>query len=295
MSRLYHLALKRDLLTAPPSLPCCCESFLAGIARRRGSSMTVRGPRRLRRFLRTGVDAVLPPGVAMEKTGRDLRIGGIDPATLRRNTAERLRIQAAGPSGGHCPRAFLRALFVRAGYMQDPEHGYHLEIVLPGKWAFRLLRISARALRLRFRFCRRRGRIVAYIKGAKQLVRVLKIFESFDRALHLEDLIATRQLLGTVNRQVNFETANINKQVAAAERQCEQINRLLAHHDQDIWTDALREVALMRVKHPLDSIEALGQRCTPPLSKSAVNHRLRRIMTLYREIFEPAKASPAHE
>lgn len=290
MSRQYHLALKRDLLAAPATLPCCCESFLAGITRRRGSSMTVRGPRRLRRFLRNGIDAIIPPGVGMEKVGRDLRIGGMDPTTLRRNTAERLKIQSAGQSGGHCPRAFLRGLFVRSGYMQDPEQGYHLEIVLPGKWAFRLLRFSAGSLRLRFRYCRRRGRIVAYLKSAAQLVRILKLFESFDRALRLEDLIATRQLLGTVNRQVNFETANINKQVAASERQCEQINRLLAHHDQEIWTDALRETALLRVRYPLDSIEVLGQRCTPPLSKSAVNHRLRRIVSLYREIFEPAKA-----
>lgn len=295
MSRLYHLALKRDLLASPPSLPCCCESFLAGITRRRGSAMTVRGPRRLRRFLAAGVDAVIPPGVGMEKAGRDLRIGGIDIASLRRNVAGRLKIQASGQSGGHCSRAFLRGLFIRAGYMQDPEQGYHLEIVLPGRWAYRLLRISTRSLRLRFRYCRRRGRIVAYLKGASQLVRVLKIFESFDRALRLEDLIATRQLLGTVNRQVNFETANINKQVAASERQREQIHRLLGHHDQEIWTDALREVALMRVKYPLDSIEILGQRCTPPLSKSAVNHRLRRIMALYREIFEPAKTSPSRD
>jgi len=295
MSRLYHLALKRDLLASPPTIPCCCESFLAGIARRRGSAMTVRGPRRLRRFLAAGVDAIIPPGCGMERAGRDLRIGGVDPSQLRGNVAERLKIQAAGQSGGHCSRAFLRGLFVRSGYMQDPEQGYHLEIVLPGKWAYRLLRISTRSLRLRFRYCRRRGRIVAYLKGAPQLVKILKIFESFDRALRLEDLIATRQLLGTVNRQVNFETANINKQVAASERQCEQINKLLAHHDQDIWTDALREVALMRVKYPLDSIEILGQRCVPPLTKSAMNHRLRRIMALYREIFEPAKTSPSRD
>ncbi|HOY66767.1 MAG TPA: DNA-binding protein WhiA [Candidatus Ozemobacteraceae bacterium] len=295
MSRRYHLALKRDLLSAPPAMPCCGEALLAGLARRRGSTMAVRGPRQLRRSLFRGVEAACPPGVSLDRTGRELRIGGIDPTALRRNVAGRIRIQAAGKSGGHCARAFVRGLFIRAGYMQDPEQGYHLELVLPGKWAFRLLRLCSVSLRVPFRFCRRRGRIVAYLKGARRLVRLLKAFESFDRALRLEDLIATRQLLGTVNRQVNFETANINKQVSASERLREQIGRLLEHADQEIWTDALRELALMRIRYPIDSIEALGKRCIPPLSKSAVNHRLRRIAALYREIFEPAKGGVARE
>ncbi|RCK78935.1 MAG: hypothetical protein OZSIB_0486 [Candidatus Ozemobacter sibiricus] len=287
--RDYHLTLKREILESRLPLLCCRQAFLAGLSRRlaAGQQARLQLPKALRDapLLERLTRLALPRRLAAE-LAPDRRTF---PAALRqqawqgfiRRLAEHLR----GIPHRHCLRAWLRGMFVRGGYLQDPALGYHLEIMIRGRTRQRVFRLVARALRLPFRFCRRRDHVVAYLKGQAGLQRFLRAIEAFDRAMALQDLVAARQLLSDVNRQVNFETANINRAVAAAERQVERLRHLLAEADPEAMSDALRAMAELRVKYPEDSLEKLGQRFTPPLSKSAVNHRLRRLDELYRKLF----------
>ncbi|NLI79447.1 MAG: DNA-binding protein WhiA [Candidatus Riflebacteria bacterium] len=244
--------------------------------------------------------AALPRAVAQDLDRTSLTFGAGLRALAWRRFSRVLADHLRGIRSLHCLRSWLRGMFVRSAYLQDPGRGYHLEFRLRGRHRVRLFRFVARALRLPFRFCRRRDHVVAYLKGRQGLIRFLRAMEAFDRAMAFQDLAATRDLLGTVNRQVNFETANIHRAVSAAERQIERIRQVLekTEGEPDLLSDALRAVAEARIRFPGDALEALGQRFDPPLSKSAVNHRLRRLADLHRKLFpasKPEAGEPADE
>lgn len=285
ISSRYLRRIRKSLWQWVFPLDCCRFTFLS-LALDVLSPTAGRLPPRLRRLLgRNPGNPTLPGGSGLEASGGDILVKAIDIYSVRRQIMARIAPDAPNPLPPHCQRAALAGLFLRCGYMQDPRNGYHLEIAVKERWRARLTRRIGRLLRLPFKVMRRRNRIVYYLKDRRHLLRLLKRLELHDLVMELQDLVSTRDLMGLVNRQVNFETANINKSVAAADLQTERIRRLLAHHDKGIWSPALKELALLRLKHPHDGYEALGSRCTPPLSKSAVNHRLRRIMDLYQKTF----------
>ncbi|MFZ2955629.1 MAG: DNA-binding protein WhiA [Candidatus Ozemobacteraceae bacterium] len=235
--------------------------------------------RPLRHKLEERLAPLLPDGAELTLLpGLPPGIEGIEAKDLRKRVWKHLKQR-------HCAVAFFRGAFVRAGYLQNPKKGYHLEFAFRDVRIARFFARTIRFLKLPFKESHNSEHRVFYLKEHTEIARCLHILELYDRALALEDLIAARGMVSLVNRQVNFETANILKQVAASDKQCEQIKRLLAHPDQGIWSPALREIAELRANFPLDSYELLGERCSPPLSKSAVNHRLRRLVDLFKHVF----------
>lgn len=286
----YHLGLKRELLEGRIPQACCRQAFLLGLSVGHGKAAWLGVPQPFRdpAWLQERLGQSLPSGLRLEAaTGRPtFGIGARQLAwrRLARSLAEHVR----GIDASHCLRAYLKGLFIRCGYLQDPHSGYHLEIRLRGRNRVRLFRLVARSLRLPFRFYRRRGEVVGYLKGRRRLIGFLRTVEAFHRAMELEDLVATRNLLELVNRQVNFETANILRSVSAADRQIERLRKLLEKAEPGELSEALRQVAEARTRYPEDSLGKLGRRFSPPLSKSAVNHRLRRLDDLYRKLFPDA-------
>jgi hypothetical protein len=285
----YQDKVKREALALILPLRCCREAFLGALGRRSGSRILLRLPRSTAKTLRGKLAEMATSTLIMSGGTRRVHFTGTPLTEIRRRVRERLKAPLESGRAPHCHRAFLVGLFLRCGYLQDPSQSYHLEFVLPGRWHWRRLRQAARVLRLPVRFCQRRGRVVAYIKSRRGVRRFLHALELFDRAVELADMAATRDLLGRVNREVNCETANINKVVTAADHRIDEIRALLALPDQEFWSDNLLFMAKARVEHPLDSLEVLGQRLSPPLSKSAVNHRLRRISELYRRLLGPRR------
>lgn len=293
----YSLKLRRELFTSIPERACCRDAFLAGLlGKRRGAVVLVLRPF-LRRNLEERLAPLLPDGASLTLSENQPVFEELDLYDFRRRVEESVKAHF------HCCQAFFKAIFLRVGYIQNPRRGYHLEVALRDRWLARLFRTVVRRLKLPFHLTKRAiprrtdanresSRIHFYLKDRKGIARCLHHLELYDRALAFEDLIATRSLLSLVNRQVNCETANIQKQVNASEKQSDQIRRLLAYHDQEIWTPALRELAELRLQFPHDSYEALGQRLTPPLGKSAINHRLRRISDMYFRLIEPPVTEP---
>jgi hypothetical protein len=286
----YQDGVKQEALALLLPLRCCREAFLGAFGRRAGSRILLRLPDRIAKPLRRKLREMATSTLAISGGARRMHVTGLPLTEIRRRVRNRFSGSLETGQAPHCHRAFLLGLFLRCGYLQDPTQSYHLEFVLPGRWHWRRLRQVAQVLRLPVRFCRRRGRVVAYIKSRRGVRRFLHALELYDRAVKLADMAATRDLLGRVNREVNCETANIKKVVTAADHRIDEIQILLGLPDQEFWSDNLLLMAKTRVGYPLDSLEVLGQRFSPPLSKSAVNHRLRRISALYRRLLGPRQA-----
>ena len=118
---------------------------------------------------------------------------------------------------------------------------------------------------------------VVYIKEGAQIVDILNVMEAHVALMNLENVRIIKEMRNSVNRQVNCETANINKTVSAAVRQIEDIHYIEERAGLDSLPENLREIAEVRLKYPDAALKELGTCLQPPVGKSGVNHRLRKI------------------
>lgn len=293
----YSISLKRDIivLASQHQLPCCRQSFLLGLCRGPRKKPFVKVRSSVKRLLAAYLQQNGESDFALRITRGHILLKGVDQLTLRQKFVERNRRTSEQAAIMHCQLAFLQGLFVSRGYIQNPGSGYHLEYRLRGRWLIIAFRKIVSQLKLKFGVYKNGFDTCFYMKSGKRIIKLLNRLGLFDKSLELSDLTATRSILSMVNRQVNFETANINRLIGAAEESIAQINALLNYEDQDIWTENLRQLSMVRLKFPHDSLENLGKRFDPPLSKSAVNHRLRRIKALHSKIFPGQPGVSNHE
>ncbi|NLZ93652.1 MAG: DNA-binding protein WhiA [Firmicutes bacterium] len=176
-----------------------------------------------------------------------------------------------------CCRAYLRGAFLAAGSVTNPESSYHLEIYTDYQaQAADLVRLMAN-FDIQAKITTRKRGYLVYLKGSEQIVQFLNIIGAHGALLNFENVRILKDMRNRVNRLVNFETANVNKTVEASVRQLEMI-RLI---DKEIGLEALdpplRELARLRLQHPEASLQELGSLLDPPLGKSGVNHRMRKL------------------
>ncbi len=185
-----------------------------------------------------------------------------------------------------CKRAYLRGSFLVAGSITNPEKAYHLEIaVLSEAYAVQLQKMLT-SFSVDAKIVERKKYYVLYIKEGSQIVDFLNIIEAHRALMELENVRIVKEVRNSVNRQVNCETANINKTVTAAAKQIEDIKYLQCKMGFSQLADGLREVAELRLDYPDVSLQELGGMLTSPLSKSGVNHRLRKISRIAEELRE---------
>ena len=118
---------------------------------------------------------------------------------------------------------------------------------------------------------------VVYIKEGSQIVELLGLMEAHVALMELENIRILKEMRNSVNRQVNCETANISKTVNAAVKQLEDITYIREMMGLDSLPDNLKEMALLRLEYPEAPLKELGMYLDPPVGKSGVNHRLRKI------------------
>ncbi len=123
----------------------------------------------------------------------------------------------------------------------------------------------------------RKKYFVVYIKEGSQIVDILNVMEAPVALMELENIRILKEMRGSVNRQVNCETANINKTVSAAVKQMEDIIYIRDKAGLDSLPDNLREIAELRLARPEATLKELGEALDPPVGKSGVNHRLRKL------------------
>jgi DNA-binding protein WhiA len=185
-----------------------------------------------------------------------------------------------------CRRAYLRGAFLAAGSVSDPSRSYHFEIVCGEERMAEDLAVLMRSLDVDGRVVKRRKYYVAYVKESSQISDLLALMEAPVSMLNFENIRVVRNVRGNVNRKVNCETANINKTANAAARQIsdiEYIDRVMGISE---LPNGLDEMARIRLQYPTATLNELGELLDPPVGKSGVNHRLRRLSRIAERLKE---------
>lgn len=188
-----------------------------------------------------------------------------------------------------CRVAFLRGLFLAYGSMASPEKEYHLEInALTPLFAEELFAV-AESCGIRFKVARRKGCEILYLKESEQIEDFLTLIGAPVSSMKLMEVKVVKTVRNHVNRTTNCETANLNKTVSAAAAQLQDIRYILENAGLSYLDPDLRELAGLRLQNPEMSLRELSQALSVPISRSGVNHRLKRISEAARKLREKSQ------
>lgn len=177
-----------------------------------------------------------------------------------------------------CRNAFLRGCLIGGGSANAPQREAHLEIVVSSLSLCQGLVKLLVALDFHPGWRERRGGYAVYLKNRDEIAGLLALTGAHVAALHIEEQAVLKEVRAQANRLANCDTANTRRVTAAATRQLEAIAKLRAWGVLDKMPRALQEAAALRLSHPYLSLSELAELCEGELSRSAVNHRLRRLV-----------------
>jgi len=195
----------------------------------------------------------------------------------------KVRGEITGLTSGSAHRVLVRQCFLEGGTVTNPTKSYHLAFNLPIQRAKELVR-ALEKFGLRPKTLAKNDQTVVYLKEAEEISDVLKIVGANKSLLEFESMRVEKELRNTLNRQVNCESANINKIVNAAQSQIDAIQFIANEVGLNYLTKQLRDVARLRQNYDTASLAEIGEMLSPPLSKSGVNHRLRKICEIANEM-----------
>lgn len=255
--RIFSL-LKR-LLNAAPQLHFVEHARLGG---RRSSVLRVEGEDARRLLISLGM---------LEEDAE----GGV---SLRR-TAPRVQLTRQC-----CRRAFLRGAFLGAGSITNPDKSYHFELVAGDEPFCLNIERNLEKCGLPAHHHVRKGQNVVYLKGAQQIADVLALMGASGAVMELENIRITKQIRGEANRANNCDEHNGERLLNASMEQIRAITMLMVEHRMEKLPRGLQEIARLRLENTEMSLTELGQLMEPPVGKSGVNHRMRRLMEAAAEL-----------
>ena len=176
-----------------------------------------------------------------------------------------------------CRKAFLRAAFLGAGSMNDPKRSYHFEWIAGNEGLLKELSRLLEKSDLPVNTYERRGVPVVYLKSAEHIAAALALMGAGRSVLELESIRVEKHVHGQAVRASACDDNNIDRANAAADEQLEIIRRLMASGALDRLPEGLRQAARLRLDNPGLNLTELGQLMTPPVGKSGMNHRMRRL------------------
>ncbi|OWR28543.1 DNA-binding protein WhiA [Saccharibacillus sp. O23] len=184
-----------------------------------------------------------------------------------------------------CKRAYLRGAFMAGGSVNNPEgSSYHLEIASMYEEHCQSLVDLANEFNLNARCIERKKGFIFYLKEGEKIIELLNIIGAHQALFKFEDVRIMRDMRNSVNRIVNCETANLNKTIGAAVRQIDNIRFLQKEIGLENLPEKLREVAEIRLAHPEINLKEVGEMLKGTVSKSGVNHRLRKLDIMAEKI-----------
>lgn len=315
MPASFSLTIKEELSREPFGRKCCMLSELAAFVRMAGTLEIASGGALSLRADTENAAVVR----RMDRLIRELYgVGGQIAARERRRLGKRRRYMLrvlddravrrilsdtgalAGEAGGGgieggvpealvhrdcCRRAFLRGAFLGAGSVANPERGYHAEFVAADGDTARSLTLLLRAFELNAKMVARKGAFVVYLKESEHIVNLLSLMGAAAALLEMENVRVYREIRNEVNRTVNCETANLGKTGRAAGRQADAIRAIEAAGAFPRLGPELRAVAELRLEHPEATLQELAG-MIPRLGRSGVNHRLRKLCAMAKELQE---------
>ena len=307
----FSLDVRHELSRILPDRRCCRLAEMSAILRGAGS-LVVSGSGGLflvialndaavaRKMVRLIKGALgVEPEIAAEKspTGRRIRRYVIRIAveagmrTMLRRLGIEKQISGSRPlikSGllrnKCCRRAYLRGVFLACGYVADPERGYHLEMTIFSDRYAEEIRALLASLDLEAGSSVRGGLHVVYLKGSEAIFELLAMMGAHNSALRLQSVRVDRSIRNDVNRLVNCDTGNVSRIVESAMRQVEAIKLIQKHIGLGKLKPALKEIAQLRLMYPESSLNELVELLDRKISKSGVEHRLRRILQLAEKL-----------
>lgn len=179
-----------------------------------------------------------------------------------------------------CKRAYIRGAFLSVGSMSDPQKAYHFELVCSSEQKAEQMKEIIRSFDMDAKIVCRKKYFVVYLKEGAQIVDLLNVMEAHVALMNLENVRIVKEMRNSINRKVNCETANIHKTVNAAVKQIEDIQYLQSMTGFSDLSEELEETARLRLENPDASLKELGQLHSPPVGKSGVNHRLRKLSNM---------------
>ncbi|MBP3636587.1 MAG: DNA-binding protein WhiA [Clostridia bacterium] len=183
-----------------------------------------------------------------------------------------------------CRRAFLRGAFLGCGSMNNPEKSYHFEWVAEDQSLRQTLAKLLDKCGLPVHEHVRKGQNVMYLKGAQQIADMLALMGASQAVLELENIRIKKQMRAEANRASNCDEHNSERMLNAADEQIEAIKLISIQRGLFTLPPGLQEIARLRLEHTSLSLNELGQLMDPPVGKSGVNHRMRRLMDIAKEI-----------
>ncbi len=174
-------------------------------------------------------------------------------------------------------KAYISGAFLGFGSMNDPEKNYHLEFVTNNASFSQSFCDLINSFGFTSKIVKRKNNFVVYIKESEQISDLLYLMGASNSLLKLQNIKVVKEMRNNVNRLVNCETANLSKTVNTAVRQIESINFIQEHMGISKLPKNLQEIAVLRIENEDLSLKELGELMNPPLGKSGVNHRLKRI------------------
>ena len=183
-----------------------------------------------------------------------------------------------------CRSAFLRGVFFAGGSITDPAKRYHLELTTSHMQVSRELDVLLRECGYPPKSVSRNGSFVTYFKQSHQIEDFLTLIGAPVAAMNVMTAKMEKDLRNSVNRRLNCDSANLDKAVGAAQEQLEAIRKLEAAGLLEKQPEKLRQTASLRAANPELTLSELAEEFDPPVTKSCLNHRLRKLVELAKNL-----------
>ena len=179
-----------------------------------------------------------------------------------------------------CRTAFVRGAFFAGGSVTDPEKRYHLEVATPHHSVSRELFSIMLDMGFSPKETQRAGNLLLYFKQADAIADFFTTIGASTTAMNIMTAKVEKEMRNAITRQINCDSANTDKTVAASKAQLDAIKSYIKVFGLEALPDTLRDAALLRITNPEASLAELAQLSYPPVTKSCLNHRLKKIMSL---------------
>lgn len=182
---------------------------------------------------------------------------------------------------------FLRGVFISCGNILDPNSKYHLEInVSNEKLCDTLIEMfeSCKSLNISPGVIKRKNKFVIYIKDSQKIIDFLVFIGATKSAMKFMQIKMVKEMRNNINRSTNFETANLSKITSSSAKQVSAIKKLKENNKFNFLPEHLKETAYLRINNPYASLEELSKISKKPVTKSGINHRLKKLVDISEEI-----------
>ena len=183
-----------------------------------------------------------------------------------------------------CKKACLRGIFLGSGVVSDPAKGYHMELVCESEYMAGDVKKLLGGFGLKAKISQRKNQFVVYLKEGEQIIDFLNILGAHSQLLQYENIRIVREMRNKANRINNCESANVDKTVHTAGRQIENIRLIEETRGLTSLPEKLLEAARLRLTYPEATLSELAEMTDPPMKKSGINHRLKKLDEIAQRI-----------